>query len=314
MNLHQLQYFDRLSRVLHYQRAAEELGISQPALSRSITTLENELGVDLFERRGRGIVLSRYGVTFASHISAAMLELETGIARVKELADPDKVSLNLGVNYVLANTFLAKAMRAYLERVHNPSFYFQLYQGNTPRILQNIKDGICDLGFCSFMEDEPEIRFYPLIKRRMSVLVPSDHPLTLAASVRLEDVLAYPLILSVDRTFYLESLFRGRGLHPTVACRTGEDRTIAELVAQGFGLAILPFDPKLLFGGISFIFLDEADLYRTYYVAESVRRPPAKPAEGLKKFMLEYAKKLDSDEEGEDLPAMPGSEKGGGRV
>ena len=74
MNLHQLQYFDCLSQTLHYQRAAEQLGISQPALSRSISTLEAELGVPLFERRGRGVELSRYGAAFASHISLAMQE------------------------------------------------------------------------------------------------------------------------------------------------------------------------------------------------------------------------------------------------
>lgn len=79
MNLHQLQYFDCLSQTLHYQRAAEQLGISQPALSRSISALEAELGVPLFERRGRGVELSRYGAAFASHISLAMQEINTGV-------------------------------------------------------------------------------------------------------------------------------------------------------------------------------------------------------------------------------------------
>lgn len=170
MNLHQLQYFDCLSQTLHYQRTAEQLGISQPALSRSISALEAELGVPLFERRGRGVELSRYGAAFASHISLAMQEIDTGVTRVRELADPGRLTLNLGVNYILAASYLPGLARAYQDLQPERPIFFQFHQGNTLSVLKNIKDGICDLGFCSFVEDQPEIQFHPVISMKMCVL------------------------------------------------------------------------------------------------------------------------------------------------
>lgn len=88
MNLNQLKYFDRLSYTLHYQHAAEQLGISQPALSRSISALEEELGAPLFDRTKRTVTLSECGQEFARHIRTAMREIETAEAAVHEMADP----------------------------------------------------------------------------------------------------------------------------------------------------------------------------------------------------------------------------------
>ena len=75
MTLRQLQHFENLARTQHYQRSAELLGISQPALSRSISSLELELGAPLFEKQGRNVVLNRFGRVFAEHIFTAIHEL-----------------------------------------------------------------------------------------------------------------------------------------------------------------------------------------------------------------------------------------------
>lgn len=290
MNLHQLQYFDCLSRTLHYQRAAEQLGISQPALSRSISALEAELGVPLFQRRGRGVELSRYGAAFASHISLAIQEIDTGISRVRELADPDRLTLNLGVNYILATSYLPRLAREYQNQQPDRPVFFQFYQGNTPSILKNIKDGICDLGFCSFVEDEPEIQFHPVISKKMYVLVPEKHPLLAHESLTLEEVARFPLVLSLDHTYYLENLFRRRNLTPIVSCRTGEDRAIAALVAQGFGLAIVPYDEQLFACGVELLPLEEADASRTYYLARSRTRTMSESARAFWQFTVNHEK------------------------
>ena len=289
MNLHQLQYFDCLSQTLHYQRAAEQLGISQPALSRSISALEAELGVPLFERRGRGVELSRYGAAFASHISLAMQEINTGVTRVCELADPGRLTLNLGVNYILAASYLPGLARAYQDLQPERPIFFQFHQGNTLSVLKNIKDGICDLGFCSFVEDQPEIQFHPVISMKMCVLAPAKHPLLSRRSLTLEDVARFPLVLSLDHTYYLENLFRHRNLTPAVSCRTGEDRAIAALVAQGFGLAIVPYDEQLRACGVELLSLDEPDAFRTYYLARSRTRTPSEAARAFWQFTLEHA-------------------------
>lgn len=285
MNLHQLQYFDCLSQTLHYQRAAEQLGISQPSLSRSISALEKELGVPLFERKGRGVELSRYGAIFSSHILLAMKEINAGVSRVRELADPDKISLNIGVNYILASSYLPRLAKKYQKDQKGKQVFFQFYQGNTPAILKDIKDGICDVGFCSFVDDQPEIEFYPITSMKMCVLTPQNHPLAIRKRTTLKEVCQYPLVLSIDHTYYLENMFQTHGLTPTVACRTGEDRAIASLVAQGFGLAIVPYDEQLRSCGVELVSLDEKDAFRTYYMVRSRMKMLPKSALAFWKFI-----------------------------
>ena len=64
MNLNQLHYFAKLAEVEHYTKAAEELSISQPSLSHAVSSLEKEIGTKLFEKQGRGVVLTKYGKIF----------------------------------------------------------------------------------------------------------------------------------------------------------------------------------------------------------------------------------------------------------
>ena len=67
MTLNQLTYFQKIAELEHFSRAAEELNISQPSLSRSIDTLEQELGLPLFEKQGRNVILTKYGRIFLEH-------------------------------------------------------------------------------------------------------------------------------------------------------------------------------------------------------------------------------------------------------
>ena len=124
---------------------------------------------------------------------------------------------------------------------------------------------------------------------KMCVLAPAKHPLLARRSLTLEDVARFPLVLSLDHTYYLENLFRRRNLTPAVSCRTGEDRAIAALVAQGFGLAIVPYDEQLRACGVELLSLDETDAFRTYYLARSRTRTPSEAARAFWQFTLEHA-------------------------
>ena len=79
MNLSQLYYFKRLAELQHYTKAAQELSITQPSLSGAIHSLEDELGVDLFHKKGRNIVLTKNGSEFYVYVSCALRELDKGV-------------------------------------------------------------------------------------------------------------------------------------------------------------------------------------------------------------------------------------------
>ncbi len=77
MNLSQLYYFRKLAQLEHYTKAAKELYITQPSLSDSISSLEQELGIALFQREGRNIKLTKYGREFYQYVCSALIALES---------------------------------------------------------------------------------------------------------------------------------------------------------------------------------------------------------------------------------------------
>src|SRR5690349_12115287 len=90
MELQQLKYFQTVARLQHFTRAAEELYISQPSLSRSIARLEEELGAPLFDREGRQVRLNRLGQTFLKRVERVFNELEVGQRELQDLIGPEK--------------------------------------------------------------------------------------------------------------------------------------------------------------------------------------------------------------------------------
>lgn len=284
MTLHQLRHFESLAHTQHYQRSAELLGVSQPALSRSISALELELGAPLFEKQGRNVVLSRFGRVFAEHIFAAMEEINTGFAHVKDLTDPRKCVLDISLNYIAANLYLPQVLRGYVQQ--GQEMAFQLRQGNTPEVLSNVLEGRSEIGLCSYMEDQPEIQFHPLVRYPLRLVVPPDHPLARREQVPLTEIGQYPLILSVDETYYIENMLRRLDVRPAVTCRMGEDRSIANFVACGFGLSILPYDPQLEVCGVCLVPIQDSCAYRDFYLALARGRPLSAHSRDFCRYML----------------------------
>ena len=117
MNLQQLKYFTVLAEVGHFGRAAEQLHITQPALSNSIKGLERELGSDLFERTGRKAVLTPYGMRFIPHIIKALGEIEqaSSLSPTPKLDNP---SIHIATVASVQQTFLPALLIDYAEEAH----------------------------------------------------------------------------------------------------------------------------------------------------------------------------------------------------
>ena len=99
MEWQQLEYFVTVAKLEHMTRAAEALAISQPALSRSISKLEEELGVPLFDRQGRSIMLNRYGELFLYRVQRMRKEYEKAVLELQELNNPELGDVSLGFTY-----------------------------------------------------------------------------------------------------------------------------------------------------------------------------------------------------------------------
>lgn len=289
MNLNQLYYFSRLAQVEHYTKAAEELDISQPSLSHAIRSLEEELGTRLFEKQGRGVVLTKYGKLFQSYVDESLHTLDTGIKKVKAMTGQTEGIVELAYIYTLGSEFIPELVGEYI-RIHeelNVKFHFHV--GNTSEIIQGLKEERFDLAFCSMKERESEITFTPVGRENLVVVVPKGHPLSYEKSVSLEQVAAYPQIFYTANSGLrpvIDRMFKGAGLTPEIAYEIEEDGSMAGLVTQNFGIAVMPEIPVLSQLQVEVVPLRNQYQRRDIYMAQ---RSEGYYAPMVKKF-AEYVK------------------------
>ena len=116
MEWQQLEYFQMLAKIQHMTKAAEQLSISQPALSRSIARLEDELGVPLFERQGRSIRLNRYGELFVKRVHNIMREYQAGLQEIQQIVDPNHGEVSLGFLHTLGTNVVPDLIRHFRKK------------------------------------------------------------------------------------------------------------------------------------------------------------------------------------------------------
>ena len=113
MNLSQLRYFRKLAQVQHFTRAAEELFITQPALSNSIKQLEGKLGIPLFEQHGRNVRLTKFGKEFNEYVSEGLDVIDKGIQVAQEHANSLSGTIDIGTIFTLQADYLPALLREY---------------------------------------------------------------------------------------------------------------------------------------------------------------------------------------------------------
>lgn len=191
MNLQQLYYFRKLAEVQHYTEAAKALYITQPSLSDSISSLESELSVALFQKKGRGIELTKYGQEFYQYVSQALGVLEHGIAIMKEKSDSVTGTIDVGCIPTLLGDFLPDALDLYHEK--HPQVNFNIFQDKSIPVAEGVSAGNFDIGFCSMVESKEDLMFVPITYQELIVIVRNDHPLARYDSMELSTLRDYTL-------------------------------------------------------------------------------------------------------------------------
>lgn len=240
MTLNQLQYFQMIARLQHYRQAAEALNISQPSLSRAMAALEEELGILLFVKEGRGIVLTKYGRMFLEYVDRILDEYETAVYKMKELSNYGG-RIDIGYVFPLANYYIPHTVRSFLNKKENRNVTFSFNQHHTAHIIQAIKNDRYDVGFCSYVDNEPDLEFIPIIKQEMVIIVPQNHPLAETDAVSLQELTHYPVI-GYDRFSglgdYTTRLYHRLGMRPDIICECPDENAIKAMVSENFGIAL----------------------------------------------------------------------------
>jgi DNA-binding transcriptional LysR family regulator len=244
MDLRTVRWFLTVADHGHVTQAAEDLQVSQPGLSRAIGRLEHELGVPLFDRVGRRVVLSRYGALFAEHARRLVAEQDAAVRSLAAASDPSRGEVTLAFLHTQGAALVPDLVRRY--RGVQPHVRFRLMQASSAGIAAAVLDGTADLGIVSPRPDDAALAWHPLVEERLGLAVPPDHRLAQRRRVRLAEVADEPFILMREgyglRTI-ADELLAQAGVRPVIAFEGEEAVTVRGLVVAGLGVAILPALP-----------------------------------------------------------------------
>lgn len=248
MNLDHLRYFDVLANMQHYGKAAEKLHVSQPNLTYAISQLEQELGLSLFERKGRRIRLTRYGQEFLNTVKTSLDMLDSGTRSVMEAGQNGGFIL-IGSIRTLGTALVPNLMREFKKQM-KLDIRFQIHSetGFSSSVLKAVEEGKLDFCFTAAPGDPAAFETACFTCSPFVVIAPLKHPLAKRNKIRLEETISYPQVCFVQHAGLrksVDALFSAINAAPITAMETEEDAIVAGLVASGFGIAVVPDDPLL---------------------------------------------------------------------
>ena len=270
MNLYHLRYFVTLAHLEHYTKASQQLAITQPSLSNAISLLEEELGVRLFEKEGRNIVLTKYGKTFLNSVEKSLDILDSGIKELKNTGMGEG-NIDLGFLRALGTQFIPEVCQSFLAENSNKDIRFNFNTASTTsHIIEGLKNKDYDIAFCSKIEKETNIDFIPIANQKLVLIVPLNHPLAVKDSVDLRETTIYPQIIFSEKSGLrpiIDDLFNKINEKPIISYEIEEDQVIAGLVAKNFGIAIVPHMDVLDSMDVKSLDISYPSWERNFYIA-----------------------------------------------
>lgn len=282
-----LVHFRAVGRLEHVTRAGEVLRLPQPTLSRSIARLEQQLGVPLFARRGRTVLLTPAGSLLLRHVEAGLAQVEAGVRAVTEDTSPVSGRIALGFLHTLGSSVVPRLVRGF--RASRPGIRFELVQGGNELLLGRLRDGSLDLCLTSPLPDEPGVSAQSLTAQELVLVVPEDHRFAGRRRIALAAAGAEQFVgLGVGyglRTI-TDDLCRQAGFTPRLVFTGEEIDTVRGLVAAGLGVALLPRDARGPAPDTVELVVTEPRATRTIGAVWLAGRQESPPVHAFREFVL----------------------------
>lgn len=235
-----LKYFLTVAREENITKAAEILHITQPTLSRQLSKLEEDLGVQLFSRGKKGIALTAEGMLFrrrASEIVELADKAERELSESEQLIDGE---ISVGCGELESVKLITKLFMSFKGKY--PNVHLDLYTGNADQIKQRIDNGVTDIGV---LLEPVEIEKYDFIrlniKENWVVLMKPDDPLTQKEYITVQELSKLPLIMTKRQSIRneIESWFRGYMDELNIVASSNLSTNASVLVEQSLGYALI---------------------------------------------------------------------------
>ena len=246
MELRHLRYFATVGELLNFTKAGQKLRVAQPALSRQIRDLEEELGVQLLERGARAAKLTEAGAVFLVEARAVLERADEAVKAARAVARGERGEIHVGYAPSLTIELLPCALHSF----HNvaPGVHVKLHDLSSEEMLRGLSGG-GKLNLCLVARPEKSsmrgLKFEMLQEYPICIGVPANHRLARAKTVKLEQILDEPLV-AYSRTEYpeyhamLKELFASIGATPQVAEEHDSAPSLIAAAGIGRGLIIGP--------------------------------------------------------------------------
>ncbi|MFD2640613.1 LysR family transcriptional regulator [Pseudomonas japonica] len=266
MELRHLRYFIAVAEELHFGRAAQALGISQPPLSQQIQALEQELGARLFERTNRRVELSEAGRLFLEEARQVLAQVDKAadVARRAQLGELGEMKIGF-TSSAPFNSSIPKAIYSFRQRF--PAVHLNLKEMSSRDVAEALLDERIEVGLMRPLPLPDSLVATELFREPLVAVLNADHPLARGteqdlhlAALANEPFVFFPRSYGSGLHAQLLSLARQAGFTPHFAQEAAEVMTIIGLVSAGLGVSVLPASfQRMRIDGVVYRTLLDAD-------------------------------------------------------
>jgi len=312
----QLKVFAAVAKHLSFTRAAEELCLTQPAVSMQVKQLESQLDVALFEQLGKKIYLTEAGhevYQYSRAIAQQLEELETVLANMKGL---NKGKLRISVAST-ANYFAPTLLGTFCQRY--PGVTVSLDVTNRETLLQQLIENEVDMVIMGQPPREIDLEAGAFMENPLVIVAPPNHPLAGQGKIplkRLEREVFLVRELGSGTRSAMERFFAQHNVHVSTGMEIGSNEAIKQSVQAGLGLGLLSRDTvemELTLGRLAILDVEGFPILRHWYVVHRSGKRLSVVAQTFKDFLLNEAGELLGKERGasQPVPLVPRRQQAG---
>jgi DNA-binding transcriptional LysR family regulator len=242
MELRHLKYFITVAEELSFRRAAERLHMEQPPLSRQIRQLEEELGVELFQRSKRGVSLTAAGKAFLDEARLTLAQAERSAQVAKQFNSGQQKKLVIGFSICVFDRLLSQMIQTFREL--SPEVAIGLKEMHTMPQIQALLAGEIDVGFVYLPVDQPDILTKVVLRESLLVALPKAHPLAVLPAIPLALLADEPFVIcprAVKPDFYdlIITLCQQAGFQPKIVQEATPPEVAVSFVAVNAGISLV---------------------------------------------------------------------------
>ncbi len=287
--IRQLRVFECVARHLNYTRAAQELFLTQPAVSMQIKQLEDQFGLPLFERLGKRVFLTVAGQEVLGHVRAITRQYEDLENAVDRLKGHESGHLRISVA-TTANYFVANLLAMFNQK--HPNVRITLDVTNREALLKQLSENTVDLVIMGQPPDGDDYEAGNFMDNPLVVVAPTNHPYTQRRNLPLKELAGQTFLVRESGSgtrVAMERFFDKHGISIVTGMELGSNEAIKQSVQAGLGLGLLSRDTvqmELELGRLAILDIEHFPIMRHWYVVHRSGKRLSAVASEFKSFLL----------------------------